>query len=386
MTNFEFHNPTKILFGKGQIANIASQIPANAKVMVTYGGGSIKKNGVYDQVMKAMAGHTVIEFGGIEPNPQYSTLLKAIQLAKKEQVGFLLAVGGGSVLDGTKFIALAVNSNLAEPWSLMFDRTKALAVQPMPLGAVLTLPATGSEMNSGGVISRSETKEKFPFNHPGCYPKFSVLDPEACYSLPKHQIANGIVDAFVHVMEQYLTHSSKALIQDRLAEGVLLSLIELAPSLMKDHANYELMSNFMWSATWALNGAVSAGVPQDWATHMIGHELTALHGLDHAVTLAIVYPAMLKVMQKAKKEKLLQYGERVWDVKDGSESERINKTIEKTRRFFESVGIKTHLSDYSIDNATINEIQKRFKERGLKLGEKALITPDVTKEILEAAI
>ncbi len=381
MHNFIFQNPVKLIFGKGQIATLSSEIAKGTKVMITYGGGSIFKNGVYDQVKEALNGYDVIEFGGIEPNPDYATLVKAIEICKKEGVQMLLAVGGGSIIDGTKFIAAGVNYE-GDPWEFMMDPKKVPAA--LPFASVLTLPATASEMNNGAVISRRETNEKFAFHNPKGYPTFSILDPTTIYSLPKKQVANGIIDTFVHVTEQYLTTMNNTLVMDRWAEGVLSTLVELAPTLMSDEQNYEVSANFMLAATMGLNGFIAMGVDQDWATHMIGHELTALHGLDHGVTLAIVGPGVFRVMTENKKGKLLQYGERVWGVKEGSEQERINLTIEKTEQFFNSLGVKTKLSEYQIGDETITEIVNRFTTRGWNVGEGGIVTPDKVKAVLES--
>ena len=386
MENFVFKNPTKIIFGKGEICKIADEIPSDAKVMLTYGGGSIKRNGVYEQVKKALENHDYVEFGGIEPNPEYETLCKAISLAKKEKVNFLLAVGGGSVIDGTKFIAPAINYMDSEEWDLILDQEMAASIDAVPIGTVLTLPATGSEMNNGAVISRRALKGKYVFFHPQNHPRFSVLDPEVCSSLPDKQIANGIIDTFVHVMEQYNTFPVEAKIQDRFSEGILNTMVEVGNGFIAGRRDYDLMANYMWGATMALNGLVGAGVPQDWTTHMIGHELTALHGLDHGVTLAIVYPAMLQVLKESKKEKTLQYAARVWGINNGSEESIIDDAINKTRSFFESLGVKTHLSDHGIGKDTIVEIHRRFKDNKTVLGENGTVDADVVKQILEAAM
>lgn len=303
MNNFEFYNPVKIEFGKGAVEKLRELIPAGSKVMITYGGGSIKSNGVYSDVCKALEGFSYTEFGGIEPNPTYETLMQAVEKARAFGVTFLLAVGGGSVLDGTKFIAAAIPFE-GDPWTIL---KRAAVKTAIPMGTVLTLPATGSEMNSGAVISRKETKEKFAFSTPLTFPVFSILDPEYTYSLPTNQIVNGTVDAFIHVMEQYLTYPSAALVQDYWAEGLLKALVDLGPKALANPTDYDVRSNLMWAATMALNGIIAVGVPQDWATHMIGHELTALHGLAHGETLAIVYPAMMEVMFEQKKEKMAQY-------------------------------------------------------------------------------
>ncbi|MGQ8336859.1 iron-containing alcohol dehydrogenase [Sunxiuqinia sp. A32] len=383
MYNFEFKNPVKIIFGKGQISKLSKAIPSDRKIMLTYGGGSIFKNGVYDQVKKATEGLNIVEFGGIEPNPHYETLMKAVEIIKAEKIDYLLSVGGGSVLDGTKFIAAAVLYEGDDPWDILAKSGKVFVKKALPIGAVLTLPATGSEMNGNSVITRAETQEKLAFGSPAVMPNFSVLDPEVIFSLPDRQLANGIVDAFVHVMEQYLTYPVNSPIQDRFAEGILHTLIEEGPKVLADRTDYDAAANFMWSATMALNGLIGMGVPQDWATHMIGHELTAYHGIDHAQTLAIVLPGMMHVRRKEKQDKILQYGERIWGIKEGSVDERIDQTIQSTIKFFESVGIKTKLPDYSVSEETIGKITKRFETRGSRLGEKQDIGPDLVKEILE---
>jgi len=381
MYNFEYQNPVKIIFGKGEISKVGANIPKGSKILLTYGGGSIFKNGVYDQVKASIKDFEVIEFGGIEPNPHYETLMKAVDVVKNKNITFLLSVGGGSVIDGTKFIAAAACFSKGDPWDILSKR--APVEDAIPHGAVLTLPATGSEMNSGAVVTRIETKEKLAFMSPKVMPLFSILDPEVIFSLPEKQVANGIVDAFVHVIEQYLTFPVDSPIQDRFAESILKTLIEEGPKVLANRTDYNAAANFMWSATMALNGLIGAGVPQDWATHMIGHELTAYHGIDHARTLAIVLPGVMHIKREQKKDKILQLGERVWGVLDGTDDERIDETIQKTIEFFESVGIPTKLPDYSVTSETIDTICTRFKKRGYKVGEKANIGPNEIRLILE---
>ncbi len=381
MNNFVFQNPTKLIVGKGTIASLATEISKDKKIMVTFGGGSVKSNGVYDQVKAALAGHNVIEFWGIESNPTYQTLSKAIKIGKEEGIDFLLAVGGGSVVDGTKLISAAIPYR-GDAWELVLDNT--LVGETTPLASVITLPATGSEMNCGAVISNTDTHEKYPFY--SSYPQFSILDPETTYSLPAFQISCGIVDTYIHTMEQYLTFPSQALVMDRWAEGLLLSLIELAPKIQCDQHNYDTMSNYMLTATLALNGFIGMGVPQDWATHYIGHELTALKGLTHGLTLAIIYPAMLRVLKEAKREKLLQYATRVWKITEGTEDQRIERAIATTEAFFRMVGLPTKLREVEVDASTIEEIVTRFEQRGTVLGEHATVTPAVVREILTKAL
>jgi len=382
MTDFEFYNPVKIFFGKDQFSKITAEIPSNSKVMLLFGGGSIFRNGVYDKAKEALKGYDITEFGGIEPNPSYETCLKAVEIIKLKHIDFLLAAGGGSVIDATKFIAAAALYTRGDPWDILSKEIPVTAA--LPIGVILTLPATGTEMNKNSVISRKSTTEKLAFSSVHSYPRFSVLLPEAAGSLPGNQVANGIVDAFVHVTEQYLTYSVNAPIQDRFAEAILITLIEEGPKAYANPADYEAMANLMWSATMALNGLISCGVPGDWSVHSIGHELTAWHGIDHARTLAIVLPGLWKVLKEEKKSKLLQYAERVWKITKGTEDERVDAAIKKTVSFFESLGIKTRLSDYGVTRETIDKIVARFEEKKwLDLGDRGLTTPEVTRKALE---
>jgi len=383
MNNFEFKNPTKILFGKGEIEKLSSEIPQKSKVMMLYGGGSIKRNGIYEQVTKALLGFNLIEFGGIPPNPEYEILMGALEVIKEEKVDFLLAVGGGSVIDGTKFLSAAAFFEGDNPWDLL---TQGKAIKKgMPYGAVLTLPATGSEMNSGLVITRKETKEKLSTGGPALFPQFSILDPEVVKSIPQHHLANGITDAFTHVLEQYMTYPMGALLQDRFAESILQTLIEVAPAIMKDPSDYNAAANFMWSCTMALNGLINKGVPEDWTVHLMGHELTAIFGIDHARTLAILAPSHYRYNFETKKAKLAQYAERVWNVTEGNEEEKAKAGIEKTEEFFHSLDIKTKLSEYTDDySGTAENISKRFSERNWTgLGEHQSLKPEDVEKIIE---
>ena len=381
MLNFTFYNPVKIVFGKGTIKELPKLIPAEVKVMMIYGGGSIKQNGVYEQVMKAMDGRSIVEFGGIEPNPRYETCLKGIELARSEKVGFLLSVGGGSALDATKFIAASVPYVGNEPWDIIKD-WKLVQPTTLPIGCVLTMPATGSEMNGGSVISRIGTQEKLYFLSEYVYPKFSVLDPSTTYSLPPRQTANGIIDAYVHVMEQYLTYDVGSPLQDRQAEAILLTLIEEGPKALANPQSYSARSNIMWCATNALNGLIACGVPQDWTTHEIGHEITALYGLDHAQTLAMIYPGTTRHLLQRKRKKLLQYAERVWGLRDGDENARIDAAIEKTEEFFRSLGVNTRLKEYNIPSEVAKVVAERLAKRGRRIGERGDIQPSDVEAIL----
>ena len=385
MQNFTFYNPTQIIFGRDKVAELANLVPASAKVLILYGGASAEKTGTLAEVRAALGNRAVQEFGGIEPNPTYETLMKAVAQVQREKIDFLLAVGGGSVIDGTKFVAAAACFD-GDAWDILLQHGSNVT-RALPFGTVLTLPATGSEMNSGSVVTRKATHTKLAFMSRHVFPVFSVLDPTKTFTLPPTQIANGIADAFVHTVEQYLTYPVQGLAQDRFAEGLLQTLIEIAPKALAEPEDYDTRANLMWTATLALNGLIGAGVPQDWATHMIGHELTALYGIDHARTLAIVLPSLMQSQRVAKRDKLLQYAERVWHVSGGTEDERIDAAITHTRAFFESVGIPTRLSAYGLGREAVDAVVAQLTAHGmLKLGEHRSITPEVSRAILEAAL
>ncbi len=384
MQNFDYHNPTHIVFGNDRLHELDQLVPANAKVMVLYGGGSVKRFGTLDKVLAGLGQRDVIEFAGIEPNPQFDTLMKAVVLARAENVDFLLAVGGGSVMDGTKFVAAAIGYHGDEADLLMGGFVPPAITKTVPLATVATLPATGSEMNPAAVISYQGNKRVL--RHPLLFPVFSVLDPTLTFSLPPIQVANGIVDAFVHVIEQYLTYPVGAMVQDRTAEGILKSLIEVGPVTLAEPEDYDARANLVWLATCALNGFIGVGVPHDWTTHMIGHELTAQFGIDHGQTLAILQPSVWTVRKDKKHAKLLQYAERVWDITEGNEAERIELAIAKTRSFFESLGIKTHLSEYGVERSQIDNVVKALEQTGLTaLSETGDLDLTISREILEHA-
>ena len=385
MLNFELYNPTNYVFGKDQMKKLPNLVPAGAKILLAYGGGSIFKNGVHRQVIENLKDFEIIEFGGIEPNPRFETLMKAIEIIKKENVTFILAVGGGSVIDGVKFISGATNYegnhiDILKNRVLFTDLSKVI-----PFGVVLTLPATGSEMNSGSVVTIEATKEKLVLGGSALFPKFSICDPTVIASLPKHQLQNGVVDAFTHVLEQYLTYPQDALLQDRISEGILQTLVEIGPKVVDNPTDYKLASNFMWCATMALNGLIQKGVASDWATHMIGHELTALFEIIHARTLAIIGPNLYRVMFETKKEKLAQFGHRVFDVYENTIDESANKTIEKLVDFLKLMGMNTKLSEETSNfENTADLIVNRFEERKwLALGEKQNITLEKVRQIVE---
>jgi len=385
MQNFDYFNPTHIVFGQDRLNELDKLIPANAKVMVLFGSGSVKRYGTLDKVISGLGDRTVVEFGGIEPNPQFDTLMKAVEIVKAEQVDFLLAVGGGSVMDGTKFVSLAANVE-SDHSNLLFHGSASVPVDSaVPLGCVATLPATGSEMNSFAVITFNE--QKYPMTSPLVFPKFSFLDPGLTQTLPKHQIANGVADAFVHVFEQYMTYPVDAKIQDRFSEGVLQTLIEDGPVTFNDNDNMAARKNFIWSATSALNGIIGVGVPQDWSAHMIGHELTATFDIAHGRTLAIVLSSLMRERKQQKRAKLLQFAERVWHITEGTDEQKIDSAIDKTEAFFNSLEIVTQLSHYGIDEAGIDTVVSKMKKMNLtQLSETGDLTLDIVRKILIAAL
>ncbi|WP_309045529.1 iron-containing alcohol dehydrogenase [Marinobacter sediminicola] len=385
MNNFNFYNPTRIAFGEGKIAELDKLVPKDAKVLVLFGGESARRTGTLDEVTKALGDRTVTEFGGIEPNPSFETLMNAVVQVREQNIDFLLAVGGGSVIDGTKFVAAAAVFE-GDEWDILLKGGRNIK-RALPFGSVLTLPATGSEMNKGGVVTRRSLKAKLPFQSDLVFPQFSILDPTKTYTLPLRQVGNGVVDAFVHVIEQYLTYPAQAPVQDRFAEGLLLTLTEIGEQALAEPDNYQVRASLMWTATLALNGLIGSGVPQDWATHMLGHELTALHNLDHAQTLAIVLPSMLRERKASKLDKLVQYGERVWGIREGSAEEKAEAAIAKTQDFFESLGVKTRLGDYDLGEEHIEPLIKSLESHGMTaLGEHGDVTPDVCRRVLHASL
>ena len=385
MLNFDFYNPTRIVFGEGTVAQLAQLVPPAARVLILVGGASAEKTGTLAEVRAALGERSVSVFSGIEPNPSYETLMRAVEQVRGENIDFLLAVGGGSVIDGAKFVAAAAHYE-GDPWNIL-ETGGAQITSALPFGAVLTLPATGSEMNNGSVVTLKATQSKLPFRSVHVFPQFSVLDPTKTYTLPTKQVANGLVDAFVHITEQYLTYPVQALAQDRFAEGLLQTLVEIAPQAIAAPEDYATRSNLMWTASLALNGLIGAGVPQDWATHMIGHELTALYDIDHARTLAIVLPALLDVQRDKKRAKLLQYAQRVWGIDAGSDDERSDAALAATRNFFESLGIPTRLAAYGLGTAAVNDVVGQLGAHGMtRLGEHGDIDLAVSRAILEAAL
>lgn len=385
MNNFDFYNPTRIAFGEGKIAALDTLVPANANVLILFGGESARRTGTLTEVEAALGDRRVQLFGGIEPNPSFETLMEAVSVVQRDGIDYLLAVGGGSVIDGTKFVA-AASLFEGDAWNILLKGGSNIH-RALPFGSVLTLPATGSEMNKGAVVTRKSLHAKLPFHSEHVFPQFSVLDPTKSYTLPPRQVANGVVDAFVHIVEQYLTYPADAPVQDRFAEGLLQTLIEIGPQALAEPEHYQVRANLMWVATLALNGLIGSGVPQDWATHMLGHELTALHGLDHAQTLAIVLPTMLAERKEAKRDKLVQYAQRVWAINEGSDEQKADLAIEKTRDFFEGLGVKTRLADYQLAAEHIEPLLDSLEAHGMTaLGEHNDVTPEVCRRVLHASL
>ena len=383
MFNFEYINPTHIVFGKNRLGELNSLVPDKARVLILYGQGSVKKYGTFDKVKSALGNREVFEFGGIEPNPEYETLLKAVECVKENKIDFLLALGGGSVMDGTKFVAAAALYEGEDCFDLLKGGLSgAKMIQAIPIGTVVTLPATGSEVNGCAVISRRETKSKLVLINPLLYPKFSIIDPELTYTLPKRQIANGIIDTYVHVIEQYLITKEEARVQDRFAEGILLTLTEVGEKTIAEPQDYDARANLVWSATAAMNGIISVGVSQDWLTHLIGHEITAMYDLDHAQTLAVILPSVMNVCREAKKDKILQYAERVWNITEGDENSRIDAAIQKTRTFFESLDVKTYFSDYGIALEDLDKIMQQLEDHGVT----NMLQKDAMRKVIQGAL
>ncbi|NHO33480.1 iron-containing alcohol dehydrogenase [Acetobacter fallax] len=386
MLDFSFFNPTRVLFGRDMLARMEDYIPVGARVLVLYGGGSVLRNGTMERVRSGLTQREMLEFGGIEPNPTFETLMRAVALVREKSVDFLIALGGGSVIDGAKFVAAAAVWD-GDPWGILATRGSEIRTA-IPLAAIPTLPATGSEMNGTAVITRADIAAKRVFKSEHVFPVFAVLDPTLTFTLPPWQIANGIVDAFVHVLEQYLTYPADAPVQDRFAEGLLHVLLEVADTTLAEPENYDARSSLMWAATLALNGLIGAGVPQDWSSHLIGHELTALYGLDHARTLAVVFPAMLSVRREEKRAKLIQYAERVWGVREGSDDEKIRSALTLTNEFFMRLGLGIHLSDYGLGQGDVEALLAALERTHgtCALGERQSVTPDVARAVLEAAL
>lgn len=374
--NFTFQSPTRIIFGKGAVGALKREIPDDKRILLLYGCSSLKKYGAYDSIKKALADRPeVYEFSGITSDPEYDYLLKCIDFIKSNKIDYILAAGGGSVIDAAKFAALAALYD-GEPWNIV-ESFGACCKKALPLAVVVTLPASGSEVNRDAVISRASKKAKLPFGNPAVYPQFAILDPELTFSLPPEQTANGILDTFVHVLEQYLTYPVNAKLQDRFAESILTTLIEDGPVVMKEPDNYEARSNLMLSSSMAMNGFLRAGVPMDWATHMISHEITSLFGIPHARALAIVIEPYLNHCKEKKFQKLLQYSKKVWNIVESDENKVVSLAIEKTIDFFRSLGFKTKLSDYNLTNKDVEKIAKLLvSHRMVKLGENRDITPE----------
>lgn len=379
--NFSYLNKTQIQFGQGQIESIKTLIPGDKKVLVIYGFGSIKKNGIYAQVASVLAEFEWLEFSGVEANPTFETMNKAVVIARQHNVDYILAVGGGSVIDGAKYVAAACCYE-GDGWDIL--EGKHTITKALPLAVVLTLPATGSESNAHSVITKAETQDKLAFSNPQVQPAFAVMDPDVMKTLPERQLANGIVDAWVHVCEQYLTYPTGALVQEGYAEALLKSLKHLADNFGNQDDMWR--SNLMWSANQALNGLIGLGVAQDWSTHMIGHELTALYGVDHARSLAIVHPSLLRNQFSTKKAKLEQMGRNVFGLSDSDNLAKL--TIQHIESFYQSLNVETHLAVNDEEKSSaVGKIVNQLALHGMtQLGEHQAITLEESRAILKAVV
>ncbi len=377
MQNFTFFNDTTYVFGKGQIARLTELLDPKYKVLCIFGGGSVKKNGVYDQVKAALAGRDVVEFWGVTPNPTAETAREIIALGLKEKVDFLLAVGGGSVVDCTKIVAAGIRHPELDPWEIA---TVGAATQ-IPFGCVMTMPATGSEMNNGAVLSNLATKEKTG-RYRGDYPRFAIVDPETLKTIPIRQRANALADIVVHCLEQYVTTPGQNRVLDRWAEGVILSTMEISSKVLSEDADYDTLCDYAYCATMALNNFLRMGITQDWVTHQIGHQLTALHGITHGESLTMIWTGTARVLREQKKGKLLQMAERIFGITEGTDDERIDLALEKMEAWFKSLGLATRLSEKGIGMETIDFLEKRFNDYNNPLGEAKNVTGAVIRQIM----
>ncbi|MEA3320261.1 MAG: iron-containing alcohol dehydrogenase [Bacillota bacterium] len=387
MENFTFYNPTKLLFGKGQLETLPQEMEAYGKnVLLVYGGGSIKRSGLYDNVISTLhkAGATITELAGVEPNPRLSTVRKGIELCKENQIDFLLAVGGGSVIDCTKAIAAGAKYD-GDVWDIVLR--KHIATEALPFGTVLTLAATGSEMNAGSVITNWETNEKYGWGSPVTFPKFSILDPVNTFTVPKDHTVYGIVDMMSHVLEQYFHQTTNTPLQDRMCEAVLTTVMETAPKLLEDLESYEHRETILFNGTIALNGMLQMGYRGDWATHGIEHAVSAIYDIPHAGGLAILFPNWMEHVMDANLGRFKQLAVRVFGVQDNGSSDKeiALEGIRRLREFWSSLGAPTRLADYDIDGKNINKMAEHVMSRGAVGNFKSLSHEDVTS-ILKASL
>ncbi|WP_138418826.1 iron-containing alcohol dehydrogenase [Aquibacillus sediminis] len=388
MNNFTYHNPTKLIFGKAQTEQLTAEVPKyGKKVLMVYGGGSIKRNGLYDLVKEKLAeiDAEVFELPGVEPNPRVSTARKGIDICKKEGIDFLLAVGGGSTIDCTKAIAVGAKTD-TDIWDIVTK--KAVAEDALPFGTVLTLAATGSEMNAGSVITNWETNEKHGWGSPYAYPKFSILDPVNTFSVPRNQTVYGIVDMMSHALEHYFHHETNTLLQDRMVEGLLQTVIETAPKLLEDLESYEHRATILYNGTMALNGMVNMGYQGDWATHNLEHAVSAVHDIPHGGGLAILFPHWMKHTLDANVGRFKQLAERVFEVEAEGKSDRevALEGIEKLREFWNSIGAPSRLADYEITEDSVEEMADKTVIARPEFGNFQKLTKQDSIAIFRAAL
>lgn len=364
--NFTYWNPTKLIFGKDQLEKLKDEVPQYGKrVLLVYGGGSIKRSGLYDNVVQLLKeiGIELFELAGVEPNPRISTVRKGVEICKTEEIDFILAVGGGSVIDCTKAIAAGAKYE-GDAWDLVIK--KAFAKEALPFGTVLTLAATGSEMNSGSVITNWETNEKYGWGSPAVFPKFSILDPVHTFTVPRDQTIYGIVDMMSHVFEHYFHLEENTLMQDRMCESLLLTVMETAPKLLDDLGSYEHRATILYNGTMALNGMLSMGYQGDWATHNIEHAVSAVYDIPHGGGLAILFPNWMKHNLKVKPERFKQLAVRVFGVDpEGKTAEEAGlEGIERLRQFWNSIGAPSKLIDYDIDESKLELMAEKAMVNG----------------------
>ncbi|MFS0881906.1 iron-containing alcohol dehydrogenase [Metabacillus niabensis] len=387
MDNFTYYNPTKLIFGKGQVEQLATEVPSYGnRVLLVYGGGSIKRNGLYDQVVNILKDKQIeiFELSGVEPNPRLSTVQRGVDICKNENIDFLLAVGGGSVIDCTKAIAVGAKYE-GNPWDIVTK--KHIPTEALPFGTVLTIAATGSEMNSGSVITNWETQEKYGWGSPLVFPKFSILDPVNTYTVPKNQTIYGIVDMMSHVFEQYFHHTKNTPLQDKFCESTLRTVIEAAPKLVEDLENYELRETILYAGTIALNGQLQMGYRGDWATHNIEHAVSAVHDIPHGGGLAILFPNWMKHTMSENVDRFVQMAVNVFDVEpSGKDKEAIaTEGIEKLREFWSSIGAPSRLKDYDIGEESIDVMADKAMANG-EFGNFKKLTRDDVVAIYRASL
>ncbi|MFD1416465.1 iron-containing alcohol dehydrogenase [Oceanobacillus jeddahense] len=389
MENFIYHNPTKLIFGQGQIEKLSGEIqPYGSRILMVYGGGSIKRNGIYDRVLEELKkiNAKVFELSGVEPNPRISTVREGVRICREQKIDFILAIGGGSTIDCTKAIAVGAVTD-ADMWDVVTKKEKPAGA--LPFGTILTLAATGSEMNSGSVITNWETNEKHGWGSPYTYPKFSILDPVHTFSVPRDQTIYGLVDMMSHVLEHYFHHEDNTPIQDRWCEGILLTLIDVGPRLLADPENYAYRSTAMLGGTLALNNMLNLGYRGDWATHNLEHAVSAVHDIPHGGGLAILFPNWMRhVLDESNVHRFKQLAVRVFDVDTRGKSDKVValEGIDRLREFWNELGAPSRLADYDIDASTLEEMAEKTVVANPTFGNYRALTKKDSLEIFKESL